>query len=434
MYRKIQEELSQIIAAKKDFRLMNRRPNIGMALKQILDEKRISMKDLIHDAHGLNRNFLNNLIRTGEVNTGTERFVKLIQALGVSSDEFMRVAREASHYNFYRTQGTEMPRFTYPNYEVEIYSPPSFAAKDFLWCFVRMKPGKHIPNLLHETMHQVAGFVTHGCLGLKYGDKNYSIHTNQCFFFDPKIQHSFLNEAPGGTTEFYLLFQLKAEPDPEKKTAGKKLSPTQISASSLIEQIRKELSPDPNQLLPMPALAHLSGIGIDSLTHLTYRNPDIIPFEKIESLASLTDYSFDHIIQKSENRYQGWVRIFTDQDKVAIDLSARYGVRFMSHAGVGIGKRRFSIADIIFDSWNENQARKEWRYQGIGFVGISVQRGRIGVQYGKQPPKTLSWGDRLYFNADVEITLSNMLSEEQAEENGDSPEAKATLFAFPPIV
>lgn len=418
---------------KNDYRLRERRLNLGMAIRQIKDRDRTPLK-AIAERSGINRNTLNTLLQMEEMNTSQERFLKLTESLNVPADEIIRIARETAHYNFFHLKQGGGYVFKYRTQEVEVYSPPCFSRKDFLWCHVRILPGKSIADLVHETMDQVAGFVTHGHLGLKYGDKSYVIHTNQSFFFDPKILHSFENQLPSGNTEFYLLYQLKPLPSEKQQRRGRKMAPTPISTAGLIEEIRKELSPDPNRLLPMPTLAYLAGIELDALVHLRYRKTKIIPFEKLDLLANLTDYSFEHIIQKAQHQYKGWVSVFTDQDKVALDLSLRYGVRFTSQTGIGVGRRKFTIADMSFESWKEGQGRREWAYRGIGFVGIAVQRGCLAVQYGRQPLKILKWGETLYMNADVELIMYNALSEEKAKEAGESSEAKALIFSCPPLI
>lgn len=432
MYQNIHDDLIARFRAKKDFRLVERRLNIGKALKQLKNRGRMRMLDLINKS-GVSRTCINALIQVGEMNTSRERFMKLIEALDIPVDEFVRIARETAHYNFYHIKANEPPLLKSKTHEIEIYSPPSFSKRDFVWCLVRIYPGKAIEHLIHQTMDQVAGFVIHGHLNLKYGEKNFAIHTNQSFFFDPKINHSFENQAGSGTTEFYLLYQLKSESIQKPETRGRKPSPAPISTATLIQQIRRELSPDPNRLLGLPTLAALSGIDVDSLAHLSYRKTKIIPFEKIDRLANLTDHSFEHIIQKAENHYEGYVTVFTDEDKAIIDLTMRHGVYFNNHAGTGIGKRRFSITDVTFEPWNEGRLRKEWRYRGVGYIGLAVQRGIIGIQYGSQPMKTLGWGESLYFNADVDTTIVNFLSEEEAKKRGESKEAKAIVFSAPPI-
>lgn len=432
MYQKIHDELYGRLAKKNDFRLTARRLNIGKALKQLKASNRIKMHDLIEATH-LKRGCLNALMQSGETNTSRDRFLKIVQALRVPADEFIRLARETARYNFYPTERSRAPVFKYRNYEAEILSPPTFNRKDFMWCHIRILPGSKIPDLIHQTMEQIAGFVTHGHLKLAYGDKNYTIHTNQSFYFDPKTLHGFHNEAASGTTEFYLVYQLRSEPRELQTVAKETAASNDISTAALIEQIRRELSPDPNRPIPMPELAALSGIGLDALMHLTHRETKIIPFEKIDLLASLTDYSFEHIVQKAERQYRGWVKIFTDQDKTVIDQSLRYGVSFTNHTGLGIGRRKFSIADVSFESWRDAGARKKWEYQGLGFIGIAAQRGFVGIQYGKQPLHVLKWGETLYLNTDVPITLVNLLGQEEAVEKGESGEAKAILFTSPPI-
>lgn len=433
MYKAIHDDLFKAITKSGDFRLRERRLNIGAALRQLKAANRIPLTHLIKQS-GLNRNSLNAMMQLGEINTTRERLLKIVEQLKVPVDEFIRVAREAAHYNFYHVKKDAAHRFKYRTHDVEVFSPPQFSRKDFIWCLVSLYPGKAINDLIHQTMDQVAGFVTNGHLKLQYGDKCYTIHTNQCFFFDPKIPHAFINEAGGlGTTEFYLVYQLRPE-SIVKEARGRKSSPVPISTAVLIEQIRKELSSDPDRPLPMSALAALSGIRLDALTHLRYRKTKIIPFEKIDLLANLTDYSFENIIQKTENRYQGRVQVFTDQDKALVDLSLRHGIFITNHSGIGVGKRKFSISDVTFEPWKEGLPRKEWKYQGVGFIGLSVERGLIGVQYGQQPLITLTWGEKLYFNANVEIKISNLLSHEKANELGESSEPKIMLFSLPPVV
>lgn len=432
MYQTIHDDLFKEITRKGDFRVRERRLNLGAALKQLKATNRIPLAQIIKRS-GLNRSSLNTLMQLGEMNTTQERLLKIVKELRVPVDELIRVARETAHYNFYHVKKDAAHSFKYRTHEVEVFSPPQFSRKDFIWCLVRLYPGKSINDLFHETMDQVAGFVTNGHLKLEYGDKHHTIHTNQCFFYDPKIPHALVNEANSGTTEFYLVYQLKPEPK-ASESRGRKSNPVPISTAVLIEQIRKELSPDPDRSLPMPALAALSGIRLDALTHLRYRKTQIIPFEKIDLLANLTDYSFESIIQKTENRYQGWVKVFTDQDKAIVDLSLRHGIFITNHSGIGVGKRKFSISDVTFEPWKEGMPRKEWKYQGIGFIGLSVERGLIGVQYGQQPLMTLEWGDKLYANADIEIQISNLLTDKKAKELGQTAEAKISLFALPPIV
>lgn len=105
------------------------------------------------------------------------------------------------------------------------------------------------------------------------------------------------------------MYRLKIEPAQTEEKRGRKPGQHAISAPTLIRQIRKELSSDPDRLLPLPTLANLSRIRKDALAHLSYRPTKIIPFEKIDLLANLTNDSFECIIQKSENRYQGWLQI-----------------------------------------------------------------------------------------------------------------------------
>lgn len=432
MYQEIHNTLFENLKARKDFRLSERRLNIGMALKQLKNNNRIPVRQIIRSS-GLKRSNLDTFIHVGEVNTSAERFEKLLQALNVSSDEFIRIARETARYNFYHLTGSGVPRLNYKTHEVEIYSPPSFSRKDFFWCLIRIFPGKGIRNLRHETMDQVAGLVTNGHLHLEYGGKSYSIHANQTFLFDPKVKHDFTNQADSGTTEFYLLYQLKRESRQKDETRGRKVSPSMISTATLIRRIRKELSPNPDRLLPLTALSDISGISRDALAHLSFRHTKIIPFEKIDLLANLTDDSFENIIQKSENRYQGWIRVFTEDDKTTINLSMRHGVCLTNYMGIGLGKRKFSVADATFESWEKGGTRKEWNYEGTGFIGIAVQRGHLGVQYGTQPLQALKWGHYLYVNAGVPLRLVNLLSEEEAYKSGESKEAKILLFSFPPI-
>ncbi|OGX03762.1 MAG: hypothetical protein A3G87_08505 [Omnitrophica bacterium RIFCSPLOWO2_12_FULL_50_11] len=435
MYETIHNDLLERLRASKDFRLTERRLNLGQALDQIRKTNSIRLKDLIQKT-GLKRRMLTTLIQMGEMNTSREHFFKMIEGLKIPAHEFVKVAQETARYNFYHLKRDEAPRFKYRTHEAEVYSPPCFSRKDFFWCLIRMKPDSSILNVTHSTMDQVMGFLNHGYLNLKYGEKTHSIHTNQPFHFDPKIKHSFINPSNSETAEFYLMYHLKPAflKQPDARGPERKEAPETISTRVLIEQIRKELSPDPNRLLPMPALAAHSGIGRRALVHMSYEPTKIIPFEKIDCLANLTDYSLDEIIEKAENRYRGWVKVYTDKDHVPIDLSSRYGVELTSHTAIGIGKRKFTVADMTFNSWKQGQGRKEWVYRGSGFLGILAKRGYIGIQYGKQPLKILDWGESLYLNADVEIILSNMLSEEEAQKKGESPEAKAMIFSFPPLI
>lgn len=435
MYEMIHKDLLDRLKASKDFRLTERRLNLGKALDQIRKANSIPLKDIIQKT-ALKRRMLTTLIQMGEMNTSREHFFKIIEGLKVPANEFVKVAQETARYNFYHLKRDGAPQFKYGSHEVEVYSPPCFSKKDFFWCLVRLKPGSSILNLRHENMDQLTGFLTHGDLNLKYGEKIYSIHTNQPFQFDPKIEHHFVNQSNSETAEFYLLYHLKPAfiEKREGRERKRKETPVTISTPILIEEIRKELSPDPNRLLSMPTLAALSGINRRALVHMSYSPTKIIPFEKMSQLANLTDYSLDEIIEKAENRYQGWIQVFTDKDHVPVDLSSRYGVELISHTGIGVGKRKFTVADIVFRSWKESSGRKEWVYRGAGFLGISVKRGYIGVQYGKQQLKILNWGESLYLNADVEITLSNLLSEEEAAKKGESPEAKAMIFSSPPLL
>lgn len=432
MYRQIMDDLLGQLKSHDDYRYMERRLNIGGAFRHIKKEKQVPTGEVV-TATGINRNSINTLMQMEEVNTTSERFQKILDGLNVSSDEFIRIARETARYNFYQLGQKKVPVFKYRTHEVEIYSPPSFNCKDFMWCLVRIHPGKQINDLEHSTMDQVAGFVMHGHLGIHYGEREHIVHTNQSFFFDPKIKHAFKNQSPSGTTELYLMYRLKAEPSQAEEKRGRKPGKHLISAPALIKQIRKELSADPNRMLPLSALANLSRIRKDALAHLSYRPTKIIPFEKIDLLANLTDDPFECIIQKSEDRYQGWIRIFTDQDKATVDLSLRHGIHFTSQTGIGMGKRNYSICDATLESWKSGDKRKEWRYQGTGFMGIIVQRGILGVQYGNQPQQILKWGDSLYLNSDIPVTFLNAVSEEKAKAEGENPEAKALLIASPPI-
>ncbi len=430
LYQELHDRLSQYFKEKKDFRLTERRLNFGSALRHILKQKRLTLRAAAKLCR-LNSNTLHSMMTLGEINTTQSKFLRIIEKLKVPADEFIRIARESAHYNFYQLKLGELPIFKFRTCEIKVYSPPSFSRKDFLWCHVLLKPKQKIANLIHSTMDQVGGFVTNGRLHLKYGNKIYSIHANQTFFFDPKIKHSFTNEASTDAAGFHLLYQLK--PTFEVKR-GRKSSPKVLSTSLLISQVQKELSPDPNKSLPLRQLAASSGIRLDALEHLRYRKTKIIPFEKIDRLANLTDYSFQEIIQKAENRYSGWITIFTDHDKAKLAPSPRYGSYFTVHTGIGTGKRKFSIIHALFKSWKEGTKRKEWKYRGTGFIGLLVERGILGIQYGTQPLKALKRGETLYLNADCDIAFMNFLSKEKAEEMGESAETKVMMISSPPFL
>jgi len=222
MYQIIHDDLLSNLRKKNDFRLVERRLNIGKAIKQLKESGRIKMIDFLKESE-LKRSAINTLMQMGEMNTSRDRFVKICKALKVPSDELIRIARETAHYNCYRLDQNNTPRFKYKTHDVEVYSPPSYSRKDFMWCLIKIQPGKSIEGLIHDTINQIGGFVTNGHLKFTYGDKSYSIHTNQAFFFDPKTMHSFENHATTETTEFFVIYQLKPERKVKEETSSRNI-------------------------------------------------------------------------------------------------------------------------------------------------------------------------------------------------------------------
>ncbi len=424
MYRKIHEDLLEKNQSQ-------RKLNIGSAVRQYMRNKRISMKDLLKKTK-INESTIKNILHYGEMNTSQKNFTKLVKALGVSVDEFILTARETSESNLYILKNNSAPIFKYDGYEVESHSPSQFSQKDFILSLIRINPRASINHIKSEVgMEPVCCFIVNGHLNVNYNGKTQHVHTNQSFIFDPNHKHSFRNPASSGTTDFYILFRLN--PKSEEKEQEAKPTLDEFSVSDLIQQIRKELSPHTNKALPTPSLAALSGIDANALNHLQFRENKVIPFDKLELLASTTENTFEQIIQKSLNTYKGFFHIYTDENKFKIDLSLRYGTQFTSHTQLGTSNKSFTIADITLDPYRIGFPKKQWQFKAPGFMAIKVERGIVGLQYGKQPLKKLEWGDSVYLNTDVGFTLENLIPIEKAKELEESAEPKAMLFSSPPL-
>jgi len=428
MYQEIHKDL---IAQNKD-KAQDRKLNLGMALRQILRQKRIDNKELLKKAK-LNESTLKNLLHYGEMNTNQKNFLKLVDALNVSVEEFVNLARETSQTNFHYVEKSKGPILKYDTHEIEVYSPPQYSKKDFVLCLVRINPKQRILVQPMDRMEPVCGIVVHGHLNLTYGNKSSHIHTNQLFLLDPNQKHSYTNSETAGTVDFYIVYRLKPEHQSLEITEPNTNGQSNFSVSSLIHQIRKELSPSPNKLLSVPHLSALSGVDANALNHLLFRNTKVIPFEKLELLANTTDYSFEQIVQKTQNRYEGWIKTFTDEDKIIVDLSLRFGIRFVNHFGIGTVQRSFSAAEFTLNPYHSGDRKLTWTYKSPGFMAIKVERGVLGLQIGNQPLKTLKWGDTVYFNTDIGMSLENLISIEKGKELGESSEPKAILFSSPPL-
>ncbi|MBI4971717.1 MAG: helix-turn-helix domain-containing protein [Candidatus Omnitrophica bacterium] len=433
MYLEIQNDLKARIESSKGDRPLQRRPNLGKALRQILRRRRIKTKDFAKMS-GIIEGTLNTMMHHGEINTRENKLLAIVKALDMPLEDFIWIAEETAPYNFYLLGKNEVPLLKYPTHEVEVYSPPQISSQDFIWCLIRLYPGQKIENLIFRGMDSVMGKVTHGYLDLTYGEKSHLIHPNQCFLFDPMKTHSFKNMAPHGTTDFFLLFRFKSTSSFEIKKESTDSAQVPFSVTQFVRQVRKELSLVAGDELPTPYLSYLSGIEVDALNHLQFREGNKeIPFEKLDLLSKITRQPLKTLLQKTQNRYPGRMRIYTEEDKFMMDLSLRYGLTFTNNTGIGTGEKIFSIAELSLNAWKFGEMKKAWHYTGPGFLGVKVNAGILGVQYGAQPPKTLKWGDSFYSNSEMGITLENMIPVEKANELGESPEVFATVFSSPPL-
>ncbi len=302
---------------------------------------------------------------------------------------------------------------------------------------IRISPSQKIADCIHTHMHEVACFVVNGHLKFQYGDHEYAIPANEVFFFDPRVPHSFINEEALSTTDFFIAYHTNPKLKPAKQK-GRKANPTSFNMALLVNTIREELSPTPDDLISCNALSQLSGVDYNAIAHLLYRNPKDLLLEKIDALCAQTRLPFDALIQKSQNKYKGWIKIYTEEAKTILDYRFYHGMSVATHTGLGTGLRSFGIADLYFEPPAKNEEKRvSWQFTDSCFLGIRVEKGVLGVQYGKQPEVKLSWGDTLYVNAAIPVSFYNPLTFQEAEklkELKQSAETRITLFSHPPLV
>ncbi|OGX06986.1 MAG: hypothetical protein A3G87_04005 [Omnitrophica bacterium RIFCSPLOWO2_12_FULL_50_11] len=432
IYAEISHSLLEQLRTKKDPKLLARKLNIGMALRQIRDLEKIPLRDVLAKT-GIKRSALNAIVHEKECNTAYDKLVQITKALKVGLDEFIAVARETASYNFFVLRRNTAPRFKFGRtHEVTVFSPPIFNTRDFLLAFVRILPGKKITDCLHPNTKEVCCFLVSGHLKLSYGHEESRLYGNQAVFFDGRVFHEFTNEESDSTTDFFLLYHLNPEVAPRPQR-GRPATPAPFDTARLVETIRREISPDPSDPVSCHTLSQLSGVDYNSIAYLVYRKPKILFLEKIDSLCALSPLPFERMLQKAENRYSGWLKIHTDQDKTILDYRFQHGMRIHTHTALGTGLRSFGIADLYFEPVEDARRRLEWRFTDSSFMGLKVEKGVLGIQYGKQPVEKLLWGDTVYLNADIPVSFFNALTVEEAAKENQSAEVKVTAFSHPPL-
>lgn len=434
MYAEIQEALVKRLATKNNPKLLARKLNIGEALRQIKTLEKLPKREILEKT-GIKRSALNAIMFERECNTSFDKLMNLTKALNIGLDELIAVARETARYNFYLLRRNEIAKLPINEEicDVMTFSPPIFNRRDFMWALIRILPGKSIINCQHPHIKEVGCFVTNGHLRLRYGASEQPVHSNEVIFFDPRIPHEFINAESNFTTDFFLLYHLTPHIE-VKPQRGRKAAVAPFDTARLIETIREEMSPAPDNLVSCNTLAQLSGVDYDSIAYLLYRKPKILFLEKIDALCVLSRLPFERLIQKAENRYQGWFKIHGENDKAVMDYRLNYGMKINTHTTPGTGARSFGFADINFDAIEDIRKRHSWTFTDSSFLGIRVEKGVLGIQYGRQPEQKLYWGDTVYLNADIPVTLFNALTVDEAKEQKESPEVKALTFSHPALV
>ena len=393
---------------------------LGKALRLIREQMRRSRNAAAKEAN-MGTSLLRHMELGPETHSTWEKIERLAHSLGVPTEKLLERSREEFPYNFFRQTEDNRPHFEYDGISVYPYSPPISSQNDFLLLKVELRPAKSLSPCLHLGAREIACYVLDGPLTFKFGDQTCSFKGNQSFFFDGSVEHGFMNENPEKTVKFFLCLN---PPNAMNTKDGLPLRKKGLDLAYALEYVRRKASPLPTMPLPWPMIEKMTGVSFRELMQLQSGKTKIIPWDQLESIAHGTGISLDEMIQVATGKIKGRLEICTALTRGHLNYEDQFGIRIYSAVRPGGGRRRLFIGQIFLKERAKFQsARRRWRYQTNALMCLVVQDGRILVEYGDRKKETLSTGDSVYWDANLEFIIHNL----------EYQESKFFLFTKPPL-
>ncbi len=405
---------------------------LGKALRLIREQTRRSRNAVAKEAN-MGTSLLRHMELEPEAHSTWEKIERLAHSLGVPTEKLLQRSREEFPYNFFRQTENNRPHFEYGGISVHPYSPPISSQDDFLLLKVELRPEKSMSHCLHSEAREIACYVLDGPLTFQFGGRAHSFKGNQSFFFDGSVEHGFFNENSEKTIKFFVCLNPPSgsdsinQPEP-KRSAGLNLryrsNKKGLDLAYALEYVRRKASPVPTIPLPWPMIEKMTGVSFRELMQLQSGKTKIIPWDKLESIAHGTGIPLDEMIDVALGKTKGRLEICNALNRGHLHYEDQFGIRIYSAVRPGGGRRRFFIGQIfVKERANLRSMRRRWRYQTNAIMCVVVQDGRVLVEYGDRKKETLTTGDSVYFDANLEFIIHNL----------EHQESKFFLFTQPPL-
>lgn len=395
--------------------------HMGQALRFIREEARETRANIGKKAE-VGLSLLKAMETKKEAYSTWQKTLSLASSLDIPIEKLIQRSREEFPYNFFVQRKNARLTLEYDGVNIFPLSPPISTQSDFFIAKVHIEPRKKMSPCTHLQISEIAGYIMEGPLTLRFGNERHELKANQSFFFDGSVEHEFINDNDEKTIEFYLCLN----PTPTSITAKEKPQPhsKDLDLAFALEYVRKKVSPAPSIPLPWNMLSEMTGLSMRALTHLKSGKTEIVYWDKLEAISQGTGIPLEEIIAVASGKSDGRIEICTALYRGYLDYSDQFGIKIYSAARPGTARRKFFIGQIFLDKRSVRHAlRRRWRYKTNAFACLIVQDGRILMEYGDRKKETLTTGDSVYFDANLEFRIHNL----------EHQTSKVFMFSTPPL-
>lgn len=393
---------------------------LGQAARFIREEGRIS-RTTVSEKSKIGLSLLKAIETKKEAYSTWSNIEHLSSALNIPTDKLIQRSREEFPFNFFVQRKNGRMRLAYDEMDVFPYSPPISSQSDFLLLKIHLHPGKSSGLWIHAHANEIACFVLEGPIRLRFGNQTLTFQANQSFFFDGSVEHELINESEEKTVEFFICLNPAESRKAAKGVASKKPG---LDLAYALEYVRRKASPIATIPLPWNMISEMTGIPIRALVHLRSGKTEIVYWDKLELLSQGTGIPLEEIMEVALGKSQGRLETCSALQRGTLDYGDQFGMRVYSAVRPGTARRRFFIGQVILSKRAmERKIRKRWKYKTNAFLCAIVQDGRILIEYGERKKETLTTGDSVYFDGNIDFVVHNL----------EHQESKLFLFSQPPL-
>lgn len=394
--------------------------SVGRALWAISRHKRIKFIQIAIKT-GLSEGSVIRMAASHKLTSSPERIRKLAEALGVSLEEFLRAAREEFYGNFFITKARmpseketreyarqglflqrqavlKYPDSDSPDFRVVCYTPPVESLVDFFAATVLISPGRRLQNCQLPRPAEIYLAVVNGAVQIEAesGEKIKELVAGQAASFNGGVKHSILNLS--GEREAEIMISLKPTQILASNTAPyvPRILNEDLNIPSLIEEIRRYLSPDPDNPIPLTDLALRAGLSSRELGKLSKGEFINLPIEKMERLGQLLEVPLENLLKGTPFNSGLDAHVSKGTERGTCDYRTRFGVTFYPWVRLGVERRELFMGQAALEPQRFHEEagtapgrplpikEKIWEGKNWGYLLAKGVSGKLGVQAGER--------------------------------------------------